>query len=245
MTPSLENKHIKKTYTGLLHTGGVEIPETTQVEVYDGNGNKTPITIGRDGIGISFTSPVKVGTLTYPSDNSGTSIGSLVCQTASNVLELKNFSTIFKEIIDLIYPIGSIYIATNTQNPSVKFIDTVWEQVSQGRFLVGVGTGTDNVSNMTFTVGNNTGEYYHRLTLFELPSHTHFTCNSEQTRTNVTPSTFIAGGGIRDDGGDDEDYVLQGSSTPSDRGLTSTVGNDGLHNNTPPGYGVYVWKRIA
>lgn len=43
------------------------------------------------------------------------------------------------EALDMMYPIGSIYISTNSQNPS-EIIGGEWEAYAQGRTIVGVGT---------------------------------------------------------------------------------------------------------
>ena len=61
--------------------------------------------------------------------------------------------------LDLIYPVGSIYISYTSTSPATRFGGT-WSQISS-RFLyctTGVGTG-----------GSNT----HTLTLNEIPAHSH------------------------------------------------------------------------
>lgn len=243
MTPSLTNQPIKTTYNGVLHTGGEEIPPTGQVSVFDGNGNDTPIKIGRSGNGISFTGPVKIGELEYAATPN--TIGSVMIQTGSNKLELEPISVLYSDLVNLIFPVGSIYLSVESVNPALRFANTVWELVSNGQFLVGVGTGTDsNGRSVGFEVGSNYGEYQHTLTTSEIPTHTHFTCNGDATRANISSTTIVAAGGIANDGGADEDYFLVGSTTPADRGLTSSVGANQTHNNIPPNYGIYIWKRV-
>ena len=93
-------------------------------------------------------------------------------------------SNIKKETINEIYPVGSIYISTTDDN-----IDDViarfggeWEKYSQGRTLVGEGTGTDINGNVsTFAVNNTGGEYSHTLTTSQLPSHSHIYSKSSTT----------------------------------------------------------------
>ena len=49
-----------------------------------------------------------------------------------------------------------------------------WEKYSQGRTLIGEGTGTDsNGLIQTFTNSTTGGEYTHKLTNDEMPNHTH------------------------------------------------------------------------
>ena len=41
------------------------------------------------------------------------------------------------KLVDYIYPIGSIYMSTNSTDPSLLFKDTTWKQLKD-RFLLGV-----------------------------------------------------------------------------------------------------------
>ena len=95
--------------------------------------------------------------------------------------QLTNLKT---NIIDTIYPVGSIYTsetdstATAVQNRFKTFgKDTTWIAYGAGKVLVGSGTGTDaNGNSQIFSVTNNSknlGEYTHKLTVSEMPSHTH------------------------------------------------------------------------
>ena len=64
---------------------------------------------------------------------------------------------------DIIYPVGSIYISVNSTNPSVYFGGS-WEQIKD-RFLLACG---DTYNNGIFG-----GEAKHKLTVNEMPSHSH------------------------------------------------------------------------
>ena len=100
------------------------------------------------------------------------------------ILELKTTITgmqnqidnIKGEVINEIYPVGSIYMSTEddtVEKVQSKFGGT-WEKYSQGRTLIGEGTGTDsNGLIQTFTNGSMGGEYTHTLNISEMPSHTH------------------------------------------------------------------------
>ena len=65
--------------------------------------------------------------------------------------------------MDLIYPVGSIYLSVGTTSPATLFGGT-WVQLKD-RFLIGAG---NNYSN-----GATGGETSHTLTASELPSHSH------------------------------------------------------------------------
>lgn len=67
------------------------------------------------------------------------------------------------------FPVGSIYLSTNSNNPS-NYLGGTWESYGQGRTLVGEGTGTDsNNTAKLFNAGATGGEYTHTLTEAQLP----------------------------------------------------------------------------
>ena len=61
-------------------------------------------------------------------------------------------------IVNLIYPVGSIYISTSATNPG-SFLGGTWQQYGQGRTLIGAGTGNDGSTSMSFTAGSTGGKY--------------------------------------------------------------------------------------
>ena len=72
------------------------------------------------------------------------------------------------QLLNLVYPVGSIYMAVNNVNPSTLFGGT-WEAWGSGRVPVGVDT-TDSDFSTVEAVG---GEKTHTLTVEEMPTHTH------------------------------------------------------------------------
>lgn len=66
-------------------------------------------------------------------------------------------------IVDLIYPVGSIYMSVNSTSPATLFGGT-WTQL-QDRFLIGAGS--------SYAVNATGGSTTHTLTTAEMPSHTH------------------------------------------------------------------------
>ena len=66
------------------------------------------------------------------------------------------------------YPVGSIYISTNSTNPSSLFGGT-WQSFGQGRTLIGAGSnGTTNYTN-----GSSGGSSKTTISISNVPSHTH------------------------------------------------------------------------
>lgn len=159
-----------------------------------------------------------------------------------------------QDLIDLIYPIGAVYISVNNTNPGTLFGGT-WEQI-QDRFLLCAGS--------SYAAGTTGGEATHTLTQAETPAHTHtrgtmnitgaaFTSHSQGIcylnvagcsgafygTTNVTNCGKVAVNGTFSGAA-----ALGLDASRSWTGATSSVGGNEAHNNMPPYLSVYVWKRI-
>ena len=146
----------------------------------------------------------------------------------ASITDIKN------AVVESIYPVGSIYITLNDSSPATILELGTWEPVSNGRLLAGVGTGTDARSQAgTVEAGNDSiGEYDHILLEDEMPNHTH----AVNTGGVSAGSVGSAQGGNHAEGG----------SAGSRRGGTAqATGGNQPHNNMPPHFGVYVWKRIS
>lgn len=142
-----------------------------------------------------------------------------------------------------LYPIGSILQTASLINPSTLIPNTSWSLVSQGNYIAGVGTTTDNGApygsgdknsfSISFTQGVNTtlGEYSHSLSANEIPSHNH-----EASMFGETDSS-INGQFAESEGGAEQFNIAPVTSDPT--------GGNGYHNNMPPLYGVYIWTRTA
>ena len=68
-----------------------------------------------------------------------------------------------KSLLDLTYPVGSIYMSVNATSPQTLFGGT-WTRLVD-RMLIGAGS--------YYKVGDTGGETTHRLTANEIPYHTH------------------------------------------------------------------------
>lgn len=97
---------------------------------------------------------------------------------------VNNLSTQVSNLLNTAYPIGSLYISTNNQNPAT-FLGGKWESYAQGRTIIGAGTGTDsNGSKRSFSAGASGGEYTHTLSNNEMPSHSHSVSGGTYTTTD-------------------------------------------------------------
>ena len=125
------------------------------------------------------------------------------------------------------WPIGSIYLSVNEINPSVYF-GGVWEQIAQGRTLVGVDTSQEEFNSVK-KIG---GEKKHTLTIPEMPGHNHG-IGTKQYAGDVmqAESERANAGGIRE-------WATVNNST----GYT---GNSQPHNNLQPYFTCFIWLRTA
>lgn len=123
-------------------------------------------------------------------------------------------------LMDIIYPVGSIYHSASSTSPASS-IGGTWSAIS-GRFLLG--------ANSNYVGGSQGGEVSVTLTTDTMPHHNH---------------------SMRVDWGDSSGNVwVSGSSSQYtlsvDQGATTYgVGGGQAHNNMPPYYAVYIWRRTA
>lgn len=141
-----------------------------------------------------------------------------------------------------IYPIGSIYMNVNDINPADLF-GGIWEQIKDC-FLLACGD--------TYANGTTGGEANHKLTVNEMPSHTHVqnahkhawkgrkaewgntSGGNAKTLIDFTAtSSYLACAAVDDNG--------VGSTTATNK----NTGGSGTHNNMPPYLAVNVWKRVG
>ena len=130
----------------------------------------------------------------------------------------------FSMIIDLIYPIGSIYMTVSVTNPfeTIKF--GVWEKI-ENRFLL--------ASSNIHMNGETGGEENHTLTINEMPKHSHKMKYDSVGWTAIKQSSGTNG------------IVEYNKSSYDGQYSTEEVGNGNAHNNMPPYLVVNMWKRVA
>ena len=149
-----------------------------------------------------------------------------------------------KEVINEIYPVGSIYMSTEDdtiEKVQSKFGGT-WEKYAQGRTIIGEGTGTDsNGLVQTFTNGSTGGEYTHKLTISEMPSHSHdIYANSYAGNLKIVMQN--------DNSRDGSSYGVQDSLHDADRTewslYAAKTGGSSSHNNIQPYTAIFMYKRV-
>ena len=154
-----------------------------------------------------------------------------------------------KDLIDILYPVGSIYTTTGSQNPNAMWAGTTWEKYAAGRVLMGAGSYIENGTTYTYTNGATGGEVKHRLTVDEMPSHGHSaSCSTAGPHTHKV-SASIHGGGSWHEGNDgDEGMATITTSSAGEHSHTVTIsstGGNGAHENRQPYIVVSFWRRTA
>lgn len=92
-------------------------------------------------------------------------------------------------VVDLIYPVGSIYMSVNSTSPSILFGAGTWERI-KNKFLLGTDDEGDENETYSYPAGTTGGSSTHTLTIDELPSHNHtFTGSSVDTGNNSVDHT--------------------------------------------------------
>lgn len=185
-----------------------------------GSGTQS-LTLGR-GVPTFFIDTAKssVGVNCFPTSNGVLQLGENAFLTAAGA-----------------YPVGAVYISVTDTDPATLFGGT-WERIAQGRFLIGAGPNKANTTDYwgqyaagaeNFPAGEMGGETTHKLTVDEMPSHSHslrFEWSNEKRW------------GIPQTGIDCNNGVDWGATTGS-------AGGDKAHNNMPPYLVCYMWRRTA
>ena len=147
-------------------------------------------------------------------------------------------------LVDKMYPVGSIYMTT-TYSEASQVHDAIggeWEKYAQGRTIIGDGTGTDsNGLVQTFANGSTGGEYTHKLTVAEMPSHSHdIYANSYAGNLKIVMQN--------DNSPDGSSYGVQDSVHDANRTewalYAAAAGGSGAHNNVEPYIVTYIYKRV-
>lgn len=175
-------------------------------------------------------------------DKITTMVGDMITQSAGDIMsqtqtyvnnQIANFA-------DLIYPVGSIYMSTNSVDPSTIYGGT-WERI-KGRFLIG--------ADDTYNAGDTGGEASHVLTKDEIPNY------SIGSMASVVPTNHDnwSNGGVQatnlGSASNDKPGVQAGTGSSITHGTQfgwniNTNGGGKAHNNLPPYLVVYMWERKA
>lgn len=127
-----------------------------------------------------------------------------------------------EELLEMIYPVGSIYISKDNANPEIKFGGT-WERFGKGRTLVSVNE-SDSVINKSGLEGGSVNP---------LTAHFH-TITGKTYRGNGSGTTNTLARSL--------DLANPVSGTIADT-TAASAGNSSNHANWQPFITVYMWVR--
>lgn len=123
--------------------------------------------------------------------------------------------------VNLIYPVGSIYMSIKSKNPGEIF-GGVWERIAKGRTLVGVDENDTDFSSSEKTGGEKT----HTLTISEMPRHRH----------DMNYGDSLGGNGTG--------YAYSGTIGSGPAAMLY-AGSNQPHNNLQPYFTCYIFVRTA
>ena len=170
--------------------------------------------------------------------------------------------------LDLVYPVGSIYMSVSDTSPQTLFGGT-WERIN-GRFLLGTGTPSDNTDNYfgslngTYSAGVSSkgGQAYHTLTSSESGqknlgriwtstsdlSHYHdISTGGYSYAPGSAPNAFSIATSNSTQAKDTSASTATNTTSLSNNHYIDIGGQDAssAHNNMPPYFAVNMWKRTA
>ena len=142
-------------------------------------------------------------------------------QTEGFILTTDTFFLVFDKIRDEFFPVGAIWQSTNPKSPA-ELLGGTWEAIESGRFLVAAGGD--------YAVGSKGGEKEHILKSVELPRSINL--------------YYTDGSGSSGIGAISAKVAYLNASTLMNFNVGVKDGGQ-PHENRPPFYAVYMWRRIA
>ena len=142
-----------------------------------------------------------------------------------------------KEIRDLMYPVGSIYISVIDTNPST-FFGGDWERFAVGKTLVGVDTSQTEFNTVLKTGGSK---------YLQTHTHTQVAHHHEIAGTVGGPTNFPAYAAMSGASGQDTGNSASVRWAPATLTAQPTINSSGSGNsqNLQPYITVYFWRRTG
>lgn len=143
------------------------------------------------------------------------------------------------QVLNWVYPVGSVYLSMTSTNPGTVFGGT-WIQIGQGKTLIGV-----DASDTDYSISNKSGgSKTHALTTEELPSHSHesygfidsFSWGKDIGNVHIEGCTVEPGAAS-------ENQQIGMHQNAWNR--TKWVGGDQPFSIVQPYLTVYMWQRTA
>jgi hypothetical protein len=132
-----------------------------------------------------------------------------------------------RSLVDIIYPVGSIYMSANNVNPGTLFGGT-WQAIS-GRFILAAGGN--------YPLGSTGGSATKQLSVNEMPAHTHVAATADagghiHTATNANNGAHTHSISITN--GAQSAGAHTHGVTYAAQGISATTGSAGAHTHGVP-----------
>ena len=142
-----------------------------------------------------------------------------------------------------VYPVGAIYMSMNANMPtSIANLGT-WEKI-EGKVLLASGEipipWLEN-QRLLLVAGDTGGEFWHQLTVDEMPSHNHTQAQHRHSEYWLGRTGSGSGSGVANTSNSSTTTRYTSYEAPT----INNTGGGQAHNNMPPYLVVNAWKRTA
>lgn len=217
----------------------------------------------KDGVGAAGTWNIDVtGTATKATqDSNGNNISTTYATKTEVDQKISASLYSIQKIMDIVYPVGSIWETTTDDDPNKKWTGTTWIKMDAGRVLVSAGSYTENGTTYTYNLGDKGGEAKHQSTVDETAAHSHDIANAGDHTHLIANTQTSGGGGLTSKNylikkctwNSYENFELIGSNAAPSIGLTSSsgshthsiasTGGNKPHENRQPYLVINRWQR--
>lgn len=217
----------------------------------------------KDGVGATGTWNIDVtGTATKATqDSNGNNISTTYATKTEVDQKISASLYSIQKIMDIVYPVGSIWETTTDDDPNKKWTGTTWIKMDAGRVLVSAGSYTENGTTYTYNLGDKGGEAKHQSTVDETAAHSHDIANAGDHTHLIANTQTSGGGGLTSKNylikkctwNSYENFELIGSNAAPSIGLTSSsgshthsiasTGGNKPHENRQPYLVINRWQR--
>jgi len=197
MSQNLTDQFVADTYDGVFHSES-NLPATGITPMYDGLGNRSDISIGRFGQGVSIhstliTDDLKVGALDFP--NAVTTTGNVLVASDTTTLTLQPFSTALPDtgVTADSYPLGdvrNIVVDAKGRVTAIQKVSNPFRKKDMGRTRVQTSPSNFQLQDQTLT--NEWAYYDFPVDSGEREDRTYKAATFYIERTNGTALTNVA-----------------------------------------------------
>ena len=224
-----------------LAAGKVSASSSTSTEVPSTERWEFTATISDGIFTVSKTVPMVGNVLVaWNTSHDALGIGQLASDTSKTITISDDYDIVYKAktltkyIIDLIYPVGAIYMSYTLVTPSAIFPGTNWTQIASGRAIIGAGS----LNGTNYTAGSTGGATTSTLRALIGAVNGTTSAIGYQATDAVSNQAYTANMGIR--------YTATpGTISQVNHSTVVLESNGALPSRMQPYLAVYIWRRTA